>query len=169
VTSASIFSLSSSAARAAKLARRLRASQPSPLEVDQPSQARRGVDAFLDRLIELPLAEWLAIGELIVVDRDHVPVRRRAWDELEAKLRTGRLGVAAWSIRDAVDTAAYIATCESHRWTRHERGAFAAAHGAAEAAALALLARDDLPAEIYRSLTAPFAACVAGADSTHSG
>jgi hypothetical protein len=74
-----------------------------------------------------------------------------------------------WSVRDAVDTAAHIATREAHQWSRQERGAFAAAHGAAEAAALALLVREHLPTETYRALTVPFAACIDAAKSTHRG
>ena len=127
------------------------------------------VDAFLHRLVDLPLAHWLAIGEALVADREYVPVRQRAWDKLESDLNDRRLGVAAWQVRDAVDTAAHIASRESHHWLSHDRACFAAAHGAAEAAALALLARDQLPIETYRALTAPFAACVAAAESARRG
>jgi hypothetical protein len=168
----SIFSLSPSAnGPAAKLMRRLRAAPLSPPEAEPPrATASLGrVDAFLDQLVELPLAEWLVIGEAVVAARERVPVRQRAWDELEAKLVSGRLGVTVWSVRDAVDTAAHIATRESHQWSRQERGTFAAAHGAAEVAALALLARDELPTETYRALTVPFTACIDAAESTHRG
>ena len=168
MTLASIFSLSvSSASGAAKLVRRLRASQfPSPQAERGDAESVACLDAFLDRLIELPLAEWLAIGNSVVAERDRVFVRQQAWNELEAALLHGRFGVAVWRVRDAVDTAAYIAARESHTWSRHERGTFAAAHGAAETAALALLARDHLSPVTYGALTGPFAACISVAQST---
>ena len=172
MTLASIFSFSPSAkGRTAKLVRRLRAVQLSPLDAQQlptPSSLGR-VDAFLDQLVELSLANWLAIGEAVVSARELVPVRQRAWDDLEAKLVGGRFGLVVWSVRDAVDTAAYIASRESRRWSRHERETFAAAHGAAEVAALALLARDDLTAEIYRALTTPFATVIGLGESVQRG
>jgi len=157
--------------RAASLVRRPRVAHLSPPDAEQavaPASAEC-VDAFLDQLVELPLIQWLVIGAALVAARDRVPVRQRAWDELEAALVSRRLGVAIWSVRDAVDTAAHIVTRETHQWSRQQRGAFAAAHGAAEGAALAVLARDDLPPETYRALTAPFATCVAVAESTHRG
>lgn len=167
MTLASILSLSaSSTGRAATLARRLRAAQHPPPEVGQPATSLGCLDGFLDRLVDLPLAEWLAIGESVVADRDRLPVRQRAWDELEAKLLSDRFGLAVWRVRDAVDTAAHIASRELHDWSRAERGMFAAAHGAAEAAALALLARDVLSTETYHALTAPFASCLVVAGST---
>lgn len=167
MTSESIFSLlPSSHGRAAKLARRLRALPFSGSAQPREMAPLGSVDTFLDQLVDLPLAEWLMIGEALVADRDHVAVRRRAWDELEETLLRSRLGLAVWEIRDAVDTAAFIATRESHRWSRHERRTFAAAHGAAEAAALALLVRGDLPTDTYRALTAPFAASIAVAEAT---
>ncbi len=170
MTLGSLFSLSPSAnGPAAKLMRRLRAAPLSPPAAEQPPASLGRVDAFLDHLVELPLAEWLAIGEAVVAARERVPVRQRAWDELEATLVSGRLGVTMWCVRDAVDTAAHIATREAYRWSRQERGTFAAAHGAAEVAALALLARDDLSTETYRALTVPFAACIDAAESNHRG
>ena len=150
--------------------RRLRAAQlsaPEALAEDLSAPSLERVDAFLDRLVELPLASWLAVGESVVADRERLPVRQRAWDELEAKLVHGQLGMTIWSVRDAVDTAAYIACHESHGWSRREREVFAAAHGAAEAAALALLARDHLSKETYRALTAAFTPWLVFAESTH--
>ena len=165
MTLASIFSPSSSNAHAAKLARHLRALPPRDGE-QQPAVGVLGrVDAFLDHLVELPAAEWLAIGEDLIADRNGVPVRHRTWAELEAILLRGRFGLAVWKVREAVDTVAFLATREWPRWSRHERRLFAAAHGAAEAAALALLARDELPADAYRALIAPFANCVAAMES----
>ncbi|HKW10962.1 MAG TPA: hypothetical protein VJO33_11335 [Gemmatimonadaceae bacterium] len=165
MTLASIFSPPSSNANAAKLARHLRALPPRDVEQLQLPGVPGPADAFLDQLVELPSAKWLAIGEALVADRDGIPVRQRSWEEVDATLIRGRLGLAVWRVREAVDTVAFLATREWPRWSRHERRVFAAAHGAAEAAALALLARDELPVEAYRALTAPFASCVPATES----
>jgi hypothetical protein len=75
---------------------------------------------------------------------------------LEATIATHGLGIAAWYARDAVATSALLATSGVPRRTASERRAIAAARGAAEVAALALLARDTLPPTDLATLCAPF-------------
>jgi hypothetical protein len=114
------------------------------------------VDAFVYRLVELPFSEWLAIGQSVVSDRSGIPVRRSAWALVDAAITKQGLAVAAWYVRDAVDTAAFLVSRRVPSWPRDGRRMFAAAHGAAEAAALALLARAHMSLESLSILCAPF-------------
>ena len=114
------------------------------------------VNAFVDLLAGLPVAAWLDIGRSIASDREGLPVRRDAWNQLDATIADQRLGLSAWYVRDAVETAAFLASGCMSRWTAEERRMFAAAQRAAETAALALLARVHLPAETLGILCAPF-------------
>jgi hypothetical protein len=113
------------------------------------------VDGFADRLAEEPLATWLSIGGSIV-DTPSNPLRSTSFAILEATINAGGLAVAAWYVRDAIDTSAYYASPPLRRWTARERRCFAAAHAAAEEAALALLARDLLSADDFGTLCTPF-------------
>lgn len=114
------------------------------------------VNAFVDLLVGLPLAAWLDIGRSISSDREGLRARRDAWDQLDTTITAQRLGLSAWYVRDAVETAAFLASRCTPRWSAEERRMFAAAHGAAETAALALLARVHLSAETLGILCAPF-------------
>lgn len=115
--------------------------------------------AFLDRLSELSVADWIGIGRSLIADRDALLVRQRACALLEAAIPDHRLGVAAWEIRDAIDTAACLVR-SARGWSRDTRGFFASTQRAAEAAALGLLARGHLPADAVAALTTPFAALI---------
>jgi hypothetical protein len=114
-------------------------------------------DAFVDRLVEIPLAGWVAVGRSITNDRARLSVRRQACHRLDAILDQGALGLSAWGVRDAVETAGFLVSRSAPRWSRDERTMFAAAQVAAETAALALLARAYLSGGILRLLLSPFA------------
>jgi hypothetical protein len=122
---------------------------------DEPALA--AVNAFADRLADLPLLEWLAVGRTLI---EHAPIAHRetAYAILEATINDRGLGVAAWYVRDAIETSAYYASRPLKLWTSKERRAFAAAHAAAEDAALTLLARKFLPDADRAVLVAPFEA-----------
>jgi hypothetical protein len=121
---------------------------------DSPGLA--AVDTFAERLAELPAEHWLAVGRELIADGAAADGRVTAIMSLETAIVARELGIAAWYVRDAVDTSAYLAGQSVTRWTSAERRAFAAAHGAAEDAALALLARPGIaPAELA-VLCAPF-------------
>ncbi len=60
---------------------------------------------------------------------------------LEATINDRGLAVAAWYVRDAIETSAYYASHSIVKWTSKERRAFAAAHAAAEDAALSILSQ----------------------------
>ena len=118
------------------------------------------VDAFLDRLVELPLSTWLTIGAELMADRDGLVVRQRAWSDVEAAIARFGLGITVWHLRDAVHTAAYLVSRHISCWSREERCRFAATHGAADAAAASLLAHAHIPVECLRVLYRPFAASI---------
>ena len=115
------------------------------------------VNAFVDRLAELPARAWIEIGRA----RMSTPADDRhgiAFALLEATIGAHEMGVTAWYVRDAVETAAFLAASAMPRWTREERRAFVAAQGAAEDAALALLARSYLAQADFDLLFASFGA-----------
>ena len=152
---------------AVKLVRQLRAAHPVrrlPREdiafPDTSVALTSRANAFLDRVAEWPLTMWLDTGRALVTDRAALPVRQAAWEALDAVLASSGLGFAAWSMRDAVETLAFLKTRELCEWTPTERRYFASAHGAAEAATLAVLARDYLRDEEFQALVAAFAQCV---------
>jgi hypothetical protein len=115
------------------------------------------VNAFVDRLAELPLTAWLEIGRSLAVDADFQAARSTARAILDATIADRELSIAAWYAKDAVETSAFLASHPSGRLSPPERRAFAAAHGAAEVAALALLAEDHLSAADFAVLYLPFA------------
>ena len=132
-----------------------RAIVSDPKFAEKPALA--SVSEFVDSLVEVPLETWLAIGRNLVADRNGLAVRQAGWGKVETAVREGDLGLAAWSVRDALDTVAFLASRHASRWSREERCAFAATQGAAEAAALALLVRARIRDETVRALCAPFA------------
>jgi len=117
-------------------------------------------NAFADRLAELPIEGWLAIGNALLREAGDA-CRCRALSLVDAAITEQGLAVPAWYIRDAVETSAHGARDVPRRWTRTERIAFAAALGAADAAALAMLVSNHLPAGDVRLLCDPFAEVIA--------
>jgi hypothetical protein len=115
------------------------------------------VNAFVDRLSDLTLAEWLDVGRRVMADQDALARRSTSWAIMDATIAHRQLGLAAWYVRDAVETVAYLANYSAVRPPRSHRRIFAAAHGSAEDAALAVLVREHLSAEDFTTLCAPFA------------
>lgn len=156
-----------SAQAAVKLVRQLRAvhsEREAPREYaarPHPSAALVSrVNEFLDRLAELPLTIWLATGRALSIDRAAIGVRQRASEALDVAIGSHGLGFTAWSMRDAVETVAFVKARELREWVPAERRYFAAAHGAAETATLAVLAREHLSDEDFRVLVAAFGQCI---------
>ena len=114
------------------------------------------VDAFVDRLAQLPAREWIEVGRNELADAGTADRRTTACAMLEATIGAQGLGVAAWYARDAVETAAFLATDGARKWTTADRRAFAAAHHAAEKAAAALLTHALLSPADLATLLAPF-------------
>ena len=148
------------------LARRMRTGRlPLPQRVadltpaDEPALA--AVNAFADRLADLPASAWLAVGRSVMANGSFYAERATPFAILEATINDRGLAVAAWYVRDAIETSAFYATHSVVRWKSSERRAFAAAHGAAEEAALAILAQSFLSSEDYATLCGPFASTIA--------
>jgi len=99
---------------------------------------------------------WLELGRSVLTDRDTRAARVQAWSALERVIREQRLGVSAWDLRDAVETAVFLATRSHARLSRTERQSSDAARGAAEDAAIAILASPYLDAADFELLCAPF-------------
>jgi hypothetical protein len=114
------------------------------------------LDVFVDRLAELPLEGWLSIGRDLAAS-DTLPVRQLAWVEVDTAIADRQLAMAAWYVRDAIETTVCLASRQASCWSREQRWWLASTHGAAEAAALALLARHYTSDECRRTLCAPFA------------
>jgi hypothetical protein len=95
--------------------------------------------AFLDRLETMSAREWAVLGSPI-----EWPSPGSADAALAAVLEAQRLGVTAWLVRDAVETATIARPV--------------AVREAAARAALAHLAHDWLRHADYRALLAPFVA-----------
>lgn len=112
-------------------------------------------NAFLDRVAELPLEAWLQIGRAVSA-ADAVEGRVAAWQAIDRAIVEHELQVAAWHVRDAVDTLAFLTQSSGGR-SRRDRLVLAAAHGATEDAALAILISDHAPREHVERLCAPFA------------
>jgi hypothetical protein len=126
------------------------------------------VNAFADRLAELPVLAWLTVGRTLIDDPSAYAPRETPYAILEATINNQGLAVAAWYVRDAIDTSAYYASHSILKWTSKERRAFAAAHAAAEDAALAILARPHLGDEDAAALCAPFSALVKATEASVS-
>jgi hypothetical protein len=113
-------------------------------------------NAFVDGLAELAIADWLDIGCRMQDDDVFAVERHAARARLEAALESGRLALAAWHVRDAVETVAYLACdgarCLSPTSQRH----LALARAAAEDAALTMLVGDELSCEDRGILCAAF-------------
>jgi len=122
----------------------------------QPRAQDPELNRLLATLAELPPAEWLSIGRSILSDPDTLLVRRALWPVVDAIIDRRNLRLAAWYVRDAIDTAVLVATGGMSGWSRDNRCACAAAHAAAEGAALALLAQEFLECEAVTLLLAPF-------------
>ena len=84
-------------------------------------------------------------------------VRQRALTDVANAIAEQGLEMVAWYVRDTIETAVCLASRQSSHWSREDRCRFASAHGAAEAAALALLARHHIAIESLCALCAPFA------------
>jgi hypothetical protein len=128
---------------------------------------------LLDQLETLSRDDWIAIGHRAIAQGATTsPAERRADDALAAVIHRQGLEVAAWLVRDDVETLASLANCADdavtgRRYaappcTKLERAILDAARRAVERAALALLARPWLEASDCDVLTAPCAAMLAG-------
>jgi hypothetical protein len=115
------------------------------------------VTAFVDRLAELALKDWLELGADIATAPAQSAARDDACHGLQLAVSDHGLQLAAWYVCDAVQTAAFLASHKARRWSRRDRLLFAAARRAAESAALALLTYPYLTPEHFTTLYEAFA------------
>ncbi|HEV8445373.1 MAG TPA: hypothetical protein VGQ44_01075 [Gemmatimonadaceae bacterium] len=113
------------------------------------------VRSFAERLAELSPSDWVEVGNSLLRDASAHATRATASALLVSTINGRGLDVAAWYACDAIETSAFYVSRPSCS-TPSDRRAFAAAHAAAEDAALALLAREFLPASDYEALCDPF-------------
>jgi hypothetical protein len=121
--------------------------------------------AFVEGLCDLPLENWLAIGRAVMAIRTSAGYAD-AWSAVERAIAKRDLALAAWHMRDEIETIAYVVSHVGAPLSRANRPAFAAAHGAAEDAALALLVRGCVSAMDIDLLCTPFASTIVAPSST---
>ncbi len=112
--------------------------------------------AFVERLADLPLESWLAVGRAVTGHRAS-DAYASAWTAVEQAIAQQKLGFAAWHVRDDIETLAHLTIRSGAPLLRRDRPLFAAAHGAAEDAALALLVREHVSPAHVALLCAAFA------------
>jgi hypothetical protein len=137
---------------------------------------------FLDAVAAMTRADWLALGSRLWTDSPAGRVRAAvAAERVDDVVAARRLGVTAWLVRDAVETAAQVALGarpggrSGGGWSvgrresappsaPEERPLLAAARQGAERAALAHLVRPWLPREHFLMLVAPLVVPLAAAE-----
>jgi hypothetical protein len=107
---------------------------------------------FTDRLAGLEMEQWLTVAASA---EQEAPARSSALALTEALINDSGLGVEAWSVLD--DVTACAPDVASRVTTRRMLILLAAAHQAANAAALALLVRPLLHPGDFDVLYRPFA------------
>jgi hypothetical protein len=135
-----------------------------PLALAKGATGLEAVHAFAERLATLPYQRWLEIGRTLPADASERSPRAATPAALEAAIAAQGLAFAAWLARDAVETAAFLATDVAWRCSARERRVIARTRRAAEAAALALLVRDALPPPDFATLLAPFEHALPGGE-----
>ena len=114
------------------------------------------VKEFVEQLCSLPLDGWLAIGHGVMNNRC-TAAYSNAWHAVQQAIARNDLGLAAWHVRDEIETLAYVASHSGAPLSRANRPVFAAAHGAAEDAAMSLLVGAEISLADLELLSAPFA------------
>lgn len=131
--------------------------------VEHCSSSTSGVEQpnhFLERLAVLRLSEWLEVGRSALVGGDRLASRATVRAHMLATITDHDLGLAAWYVRDAVETLAFLASHAALCLSRSDRPLFITARRAAEDAALAELVRAHLSASDHEVLLSPFAAYI---------
>ena len=112
---------------------------------------------FIDALAALPISSWMDIGRSLVADDEGLANRVAAWVALDAIIADRGLRVGAWYVRDALETAVFLARRGDPLRSAADRQAFDAARNAAEDVALAWLAFPRLAVPDFETLCRPFA------------
>lgn len=123
-----------------------------------PHTIARELEQWLDALGELPLEEWVRIGERFASHEHGFVTTTRACRRVEKAIDQQKLEVTAWLVRDLVETATYPVQRELARRPRRVRAQFALARMAAEWTALAMACQASLQPADREVLCAPFTA-----------
>lgn len=122
-----------------------------------PEDGARDLEQWLDTLRELPLEEWIRIGERCASGDHGSLAAMRACTRLETAIAERELYVTGWLVRDLVETATYHVRREIRHQPRRVRQQLVAARRAAEWAALAMACGPWLQPADHNLLRAPFA------------
>lgn len=111
---------------------------------------------FVGRIAEVPGSDLVDVAKRIQSPMRAWAAHSGARHALLSALWHRELTWAVWSVRDAMETAAFLARRTGRELTVHERPSFDLACAAATETALALLVRHRLPAADLDALYAPF-------------
>lgn len=123
-----------------------------------PHTIARELEQWLDALGELPLEEWIRIGERCASREHEFVTTTRACRRVEKAIDQQKLEVTAWLVRDLVETATDHVRRDMARRPRRVRAQLAVARMAAEWAALAMACQASLQPADREVLSVPFAA-----------
>ncbi len=112
--------------------------------------------AFVGRIAELRGADLVDVGKRIQAPKRAWAAHSAARQGLLSALWHRELTWAVWSVRDAMETAAFLARRTGQGLTAHERPSFELGCAAATETALGLLVTAHLPAADLDALYAPF-------------
>jgi hypothetical protein len=121
-----------------------------------PSHIADELEQWLEKLAALTLDEWRSIGRQCMVDDAASTARSEPMPSIHAVALRRELGATAWFVLDLVETATHRVRGDAARTSRAAERELARAVAAAEAAALAIAARERLPTPVYQTLRAPF-------------
>ena len=121
-----------------------------------PHTIARELEQWLDAVGELPLEEWVRIGERFASHEHGFVTTTRACRRVAKAIDQQKLEVTAWLVRDLVETATYHVQREMARRPRRVRAQLAVARMAAEWAALAIACQAPLQSAEREVLCAPF-------------
>jgi hypothetical protein len=122
-------------------------------------QQENAVSEFVDRVSQLPLAEWIAVGQVAASCQSVAPTPAHVHAQVQQALANKHLLLRAWEIRDAIDSLA-LRRREGLRLNAQDIMLITMAGSAMRDAALALLVRDDLAATVVEAQCAPCAALI---------
>jgi len=121
-----------------------------------PSDSAVKLEAWLDSLSELSLADWARVGRACA-SRGELAALASACRAVERVIDAKNLDVAAWLIRDLVETATYHVRHFASRSSRRARSELAVARMAAEWVALGISVEAWLAPSELTTLVKPFA------------
>jgi hypothetical protein len=121
--------------------------------------AQQELSEFVDRVSRLPVADWIAVGQVAASCQSVAPTPAHVHAQVQHALANNHLLRRAWEIRDAIDSLAIRRRGEL-RLNLRDVMLLTTAAAAVYDAAIALLLRDYLPAAVVEAQCAPCAALI---------